>query len=160
MGKWVRGGKKDGRQKWEITEKTEGRLWLVGSLAAAQTDLNVSCIDQQTNCIHRIIINELKKNRISFLIGLSLNWYFCLVSQWRCVLSHTPIACDEVSHVLLQFKQHHTVSGVTVEGVDDKLVQVYAGGVGVLHAELWADAAVQDVLWDNKNKNTDSTWQY
>lgn len=52
------------------------------------------------------------------------------------VLSHTPIACDEVNHVLLQFKQHHAVSGVAVEGVDDKLVQVYAGGVGVLHAEL------------------------
>lgn len=52
------------------------------------------------------------------------------------MLSHTPIARDEASHVLLQFKQHHAVSGVAVEGVDDKLVQVYAGGVGVLHAEL------------------------
>lgn len=60
--------------------------------------------------------------------------------------SHTPIARDEASHVLLQFKQHHAVSGVAVEGVDDKLVQVYAGGVGVLHAELWADAGVQDAL--------------
>lgn len=50
--------------------------------------------------------------------------------------THTPIADDEVSHVLLQFKQHHAVSGVAVEGVDDKLVQVYAGGVGVLHAGL------------------------
>lgn len=51
--------------------------------------------------------------------------------------THTPIACDEVSHVLLQFKQHHAVSRVAVEGVNDKLVQVYAGGVGVLRAQLW-----------------------
>lgn len=51
--------------------------------------------------------------------------------------THTPNACDEVNHVLLQFKQHHAVSRVAVEGVDDKLVQVYAGGVGVLHTQLW-----------------------
>lgn len=50
--------------------------------------------------------------------------------------THTPIAGDEVSHLLLQFKQHHAVPGVAVEGVDDKLVQVYAGGVGVLHTGL------------------------
>lgn len=50
--------------------------------------------------------------------------------------THTPIAGDEVDHVLLQFKQHHAVSGVAVEGVDDKLVQVYAGRVGVLRAGL------------------------
>lgn len=50
--------------------------------------------------------------------------------------THTPIAGDEVNHVLLQFKQHHAVPGVAVEGVDDKLVQVYAGGVGVLHTGL------------------------
>lgn len=67
------------------------------------------------------------------------------IAQWRPEVtyssSHTdtrrPIAGDEVDHVLLQFKQHHAVSGVAVEGVDDKLVQVYAGGVGVLHAGLW-----------------------
>lgn len=50
--------------------------------------------------------------------------------------THTPIAGDEVHHVLLQFKQHHAVSGVAVESVDDKPVQVYAGGVGVLYAGL------------------------
>lgn len=50
--------------------------------------------------------------------------------------THIPIAGDIVDHVLLQFKQHHAVSGVAVEGVDDKLVQVYPGGVGVLHAGL------------------------
>lgn len=50
--------------------------------------------------------------------------------------THTPVAGDEVNHVLLQFEQHHAVSGVAVERVDDELVQVYAGGVGVLHARL------------------------
>lgn len=49
-------------------------------------------------------------------------------------MTHAPIACDEISHVLLQFKQSHTVSGVAVQGGDDKLVQVCAGGVGVLQA--------------------------
>lgn len=49
---------------------------------------------------------------------------------------HRPIAGDEVNHVLLQFEQHHTVSWVPVEGVNDKLAQVYAGGVGVLAAGL------------------------
>lgn len=47
------------------------------------------------------------------------------------------IAGDEVDHVLLQFKQHHAISGVAVEGVDDKLVQVYAGRVSVLQAGLF-----------------------
>lgn len=50
--------------------------------------------------------------------------------------THTPIARDEVDHVLLQFEQRHAVSGVAVEGVDHELVQVYAGGVGVLQARL------------------------
>lgn len=56
-----------------------------------------------------------------------------LYPAWK---SHTPIACDEVDHVLLQFKQRHAVPGVAVEGVDHKLVQVNAGGVGVLQARL------------------------
>lgn len=47
------------------------------------------------------------------------------------------IAGDEVDHVLLQFKQHHAVSGVAVEGFNDELVQIYAGGVGVLHTGLF-----------------------
>lgn len=58
--------------------------------------------------------------------------------MWIEGLSHTcsPIACDEVDHVLFQFQQHHAVSRVAVEGFDDKLVQVYASGIGVLSAEL------------------------
>lgn len=56
----------------------------------------------------------------------------CVLYTYR----HTPIAGDEVDHVLLQFKQHHAVSGVAVEGVDNKLVQVYASGVSVLQAGL------------------------
>lgn len=56
----------------------------------------------------------------------------------RLCTSYTvlPIASDEVDHVLLQFKQHHAVSGVAVEGVDDELVQVYASGISVLHTGL------------------------
>lgn len=49
----------------------------------------------------------------------------------------SPIAEDEISHVLLQFQQCQTVSGVAVEGVLNKLVQICAGWVGVLHAGLW-----------------------